>query len=252
MNDIPRHPPRRRRACCERDFGSGADRSRHDEFVTVERGQCSGVDVEQRHRLGHHRLEHRHRIELGREQAACSRELLRQGARAALRLEQPTAVERTPGGTRDLLRELEVVLREVTLRLEEHEHQAAVSGHRNREQRLERALPPVGLEPVVAEDAARREHLAVGRGLRQGAGQHECAHHLGQGVAADERETAGRGHEHRREIAAERLGRRLRRRVIRLGERQRLTEQRRNPIEAALDASLARPLGIALCVPQRE
>ena len=62
----------------------------------------------------------------------------------------------------------------------------------------------------------------------------------------------GRGMSTAAKSAAERLGRRLRRRVVGLVERQRLAEQRGDPVEAALHARLPRPLRVALGVAQRE
>ena len=58
--------------------------------------------------------------------------------------------------------------------------------------------------------------------------------------------------EHGRELAAERLGRRLRSGVVGLRQRQRLAEQRGDAVEAALHARLPRALAEALGVAERE
>ena len=70
------------------------------------------VGAEQRRRLRDDLVEHGLRVELGGEQAAGAGELLRERARAALRLEELAALERAAGGAGEVARELEVVVGE--------------------------------------------------------------------------------------------------------------------------------------------
>ena len=72
-------------------------------------------------------------------------------------------------------------------------------------------------------------------------------------MAADEpRARPAARHQHGGRVAAERLGRGLGDRVEVSAQRERLAEQRRDPVEAALDPRLARRSLEALGVPQRE
>ena len=120
-------------------------------------------------------LEHRVRIELRREQAAHARELLRERARAALRLVQLAALERSAHRVRELLRELEIVVGEAMLLREEDEDDAAALAarrlERHGEQRLvaglaRERLPLVTEAVVLRRPTARRSRAAPARTAR--------------------------------------------------------------------------------------
>ena len=107
------------------------------------------------------------RVELGREQAAGARELLRERARGALRLEQLAPLERAAGGAGQLARELEIVVGEAALLVEQREHETHLAGRGLDRHGQQRAVPrfdrrraPALVEALVALEPARREHPA--------------------------------------------------------------------------------------------
>jgi len=71
-------------------------------------------------------------------------------------------------------------------------------------------------------------------------------------VAPDDLQLGARLHEHRGEVSSQGLRSGLRRGVVGLRQRDRLAEQRCNPVEAALDSGLARRVCEALRVAQGE
>src|SRR5207237_756922 len=129
---------------------SGAD----DELVSLEQPQDRGVGREQLRRPAHDLLEHRGGVELGREQAARARELLRQRARAALGLEQLASLERAARGAREIPRQLEIVVGEAALLREENEHERSLLCARCLDRRGEQRAVAVLVEdtpPVLTE-----------------------------------------------------------------------------------------------------
>ena len=229
--------------------GGGGD----NELVAVERGECRSVGAEKLQRLLDDRLEHGHRIELGREQAPRARQLLRERPRGPLRLEQTAAVERSARSAGDLLRELEILARELPRLAEEHEHERRpLARHGDREERRERAAPPGVVKALVAGQRRGRKHLTVVGRLQQRSRHLELPDRLRERVASDKDEIATGLHEHGSEVPAERFGRSERRGVVGLDQRQRLAEQGRDPVEAALHSGL--PCGVrkALGVAKRE
>ena len=206
------------------------------------------------------------RIELGRDQAAHARELLRERARAALRLVQVAALERSAHRVRELLCELEIVVGEAMLLGEADEDDAAALAarrlERHREQRLVPGLAceclPLVAEPVVLRDGRRGDHATFLRA------QPEHLRGSGEPLAKAGRErrrqleaarelqlAAARRHQHRGEVAAQRFAGRLRRGIERRRQRERLAEHRGDAREAALHTCLACPflvrLGVAQC-----
>src|SRR5207253_4452737 len=116
----------------------------------------------------------------------------------------------------------------------------------------------VGQQPLVVRDRGRDEDSSLGgrpeertlvlrRPLLEDAP--EIRREL---VCPDGFEPPARGHEYRGGASAERLGRSLGDRLERGVPRQRLPENGREPVEAALDPRLACPLGEHLGVPQRK
>ncbi len=170
-----------------------------------------------------------------------------------LGLEQPAALERAARSRGDLLGELEILGREPPLRPEaDEDERGRLAAHRDREERRKRRRRPVRVEARVGREVGCGEHVAVGRRLGERARDRQRPQLVRDVVAAGNREAARLADEHRREVAAERLGCGERGRVVGIRKRERLTEERGDAIEAALHARLMRPLGEGLGVPQRE
>ncbi len=144
------------------------------------------------------------------------------------------------GGGGDLLGEAEILRGERARLAEAHDDQAAGSVRDgDREQRGDGRALPCPAEPLVSDDRGRGEHLARRPSLVERRWNLDRAHLRGQPVRPGDRKPRGGRCQDRREISAERLGRRLRGRVVRLVERQRLSEKRRDAGEAALEPRLA-------------
>jgi len=212
LDDVAEQPAGRRRTGTERRLGPGAGAALHDQLVAHQQPNRAGFGAEQRGRLLHHLVEDGRRVELGREQAARSRQLLRERARGALGLEQVAALERATGRVGEMDGKLEVVVGELAGFGEEDEHEAAASLPRrldgSREQRA-RAGPdsectPLWIEAVVVRYGGRREDPALGRGGRQSPGgvgkpaRERPGEVVGQLVRADELERARARHQHGR------------------------------------------------------
>jgi hypothetical protein len=190
--------------------------------------------------------------------------MLRQRARSPLRLEELASLERPAGRAGQVAGELEVVVCEPPLLLEEHEHEGAVLAarrlDRDREQRavagLARGAAPLLVEAVVVEQARRREYpLPAGTGPQRtgrvvGPLAEELHQQARQRVQTGQVQVVPLGHQHRGAGAAERVARRLGKRVERLLERDRLAQHGGDPVEAALHPGLPRPVGEALGVAQ--
>ena len=97
-------------------------------------------------------LEHRVGIELGREQAARARELLRERAGAPLRLVELAALERAARRVRELAGELEVVVGEAALVREADEDDAAAARQR---------VVSSGTASSASQPASRGERLPL-------------------------------------------------------------------------------------------
>ena len=212
-------------------------------------------------------LEHRVGVELGREEAARARELLRERTRASLRLVELAAPEGAARRLRELSGQLEVVVREAAFLPEEHEHDAAaavlVRLERNGEQRIRPRLAgellPLRVEarvfgdrrggddatlrPADVQDGGRAGH-ALGQRLRQARRQLERACELELGTPPR--------HQHCGRAAAQRLRRGLCRCVERLREGERLAEHGCDAREASLHARLTRALLVQLGVAKRD
>src|SRR5439155_22133376 len=90
------------------------------------------------------------RVELGGEEAAGARKLLRQRAGQPLGLEETATVERTPCGARDLAGELEIVANERARLVEQNDDEHAVgAGDRDGQERGVRRTAPDVFEPLV-------------------------------------------------------------------------------------------------------
>ena len=187
-------------------------------------------------------------------------------ARPALGLEQLAPLERAAGGAGQVAGELEVVVGEAVLVGEEDEHERALVGarrlDRDGQQRPVAALggdaAPLLVEAVVVLEPRRGEHAPVARGRPQRPGRvaepvlQELDEQAREVVQAVEPQVVVARHQHGGAAAAERVGGRLGERVEGLLARDRLAEHGGDPVEAALDPRLARALGEALGVPQRE
>ena len=155
-----------------------ADGGADDELVVLEHADRARVGVHELRRLLDDLVENRGRVELGREQAARARQLLRERPRAPLRLEQLAALERAARRVGEVARELEVVFGEDALLREEDDDEAAaprVAATRRapRAARDSRLAPPP-LAPrrgkaLVVGERRRREHAALRGGARRAA-----------------------------------------------------------------------------------
>ena len=129
----PARPTERRRPRASRRRGSASRAQpprlplgrRDDELVAVEEPEGGGVGVDERRRLLHDLVEDGRRVELAREQPARARQLLREGARAALGLEQLAPLERAARRVGEMAGELEIVVAERPLLGEEDEDEPA-------------------------------------------------------------------------------------------------------------------------------
>ena len=189
---------------------------------------------------------------------------MRQRPRAALGLEQATAFESAACRAGQLARQLEIVVGEQAAAREEHHRERGLGaarlldGHREqrREARLLEQPPPLAAEALVAVELARGQHTPLCGRCRKGLGANRQSlvqrggERSRQLVDAGEHEPSRRGGQQRRCIPAERLGRGLRDGAHGRLERDRLTQHRGDPVEAALDTGLARPVLVALGVPQ--
>ena len=172
LDDVSQQPAGRRRAGAERRLRPWAGPALEDQLVVGEQSNRAGFGAEERRRLLHDLVEHRRRIELGREQAARACELLRERSRGALGLEQVAALEGAAGRVGEMDSELEVVVGELARLGEEDEDESALSLPRRldrcREQRG-RACPdgeraPLRIEAVVVRHRGRGEDPPLGRG----------------------------------------------------------------------------------------
>ena len=211
-------------------------------------------------------VEHRGRVELGGEQAAGPRELLRQRPRASLRLEQLASLEGSSRRACEVERQLEVVLAEDALLREEDDAEAGTLLPGRRDRHGEQGVvalavggSPPGLgEPLVAGELRRSKHAPLFRRTRQEAValldpvRQRRREPLRQPMRARERKGFRLRHQHRRAGAAERVGGGLRDGLEGRRARERLPEHRGDPIEAPLDTSLAGAAGERLGVPERE
>ena len=181
-------------------------------------------------------------------------------ARAAARASAPmrsasksaAAVERPARRARDLLRELQVVARERARLAEQHQHEPGLlARHRDREQRREAGLRHAGGNRSSSARSPRRACASAARrrARRQLERRAPRPGARTPPTTASRRAGAASTAPRRRRRAPRP---RLRRGVVGLRERQRLAEQRGDPVEAALDAGLPRALGEHLGVPQRE
>ena len=83
-----------------------------DELVALEHADRARVGMHEVGRLLHDLVENRGRVELGREEPAGARQLLRERARALLAFEQLASLERAARRVGEMMSELEVVVRE--------------------------------------------------------------------------------------------------------------------------------------------
>ena len=265
LGHVPDEPARQRRAVAEEEVGLGEALDRgEDELVVLDEADRRRVHADERHGLAHDLVEHRRRVELGREHRGRAGELLRQRAGAALVFEDEAPLERSPRRAGEVVRELEVVVRDVTLVREEHEHDrdAALpvqdgNGEHRARTRDRRGEPERLGEAVVVAERGRGEDPSARDRLGQRSLEGEAPRELGdeglrQVAAAREREPVAPGGHHGRERATERLPGGVGDRLQRLLPRERLREQRRDLREAALHADLPGTLGEDLRVPERE
>src|SRR5215218_2083186 len=253
LDDIAAEPARGGRARAERILRPLAHGRGDDELVALELRERTCLDAEERRGLRDDFLEDCSRVELGREQAAGSRELLRERSRRALGLVQAAALERAARRAGQAPCQFEVVVVERPLLREQHEHEPGrVAFDRDGEQRREGRVAPPLVEAVVLRDARRGDDATVPRGLGEREWELQLAHLRRKLVRAGDGEVAALRRDDGAEVTAERLDRGLRGRVQRLGERERLAEQLGDPVEGLLDARLMRPLAEALRVAERE
>ena len=129
LNRVRRRPARGRRARVEQIVRQLSARRTDDELVILEQANDGGIGPEESGRLGDDLVEDCSRIELGGEQSARTRQLLREAARPALALVELAALERAAGGPRKVERQLEVVVTEAPrLREEDHDQAVPVAG----------------------------------------------------------------------------------------------------------------------------
>ena len=193
-----------------------------DELVAVKRGECRCVGAEELERLLDDGLEHGNRIKLGREEAPGPRQLLRERARARARPRRRRLRSSAPrAAPLDLLRELEILARELPRFAEEHEHERrSLARDGDRQKGRERATPPGVVESLVA--GQRRAATAIVRpssaASSSARGTSSAAIDSGKLVRADEDEIAA---------APASAPRRSRRRVPRLRRAPRCRRSRR-------------------------
>ena len=140
LHDVADEPGCRRRARTDRLAlplpGGGAP----DHLVALEQPNRGAARLEQLDRGAHGDVEQVVRVELAGELDAGARKPLRKRAGTSLALVQLAPLERAAGRTRDVARELELLVREDLLAAEEDDHQRkACTGRldeRNREQRF--------------------------------------------------------------------------------------------------------------------
>ena len=171
LDGIAREPRGRRQAHLERSRVGRPARGPDDELVALEQPEDGCVRGEELRRPPDDLVQNDGRIELGGEEAGRPRELLRQGTRAPLALEQAAALEGAAGGGGQVACQLEVVVREASLLGEEDEHEPALLTarrlDRGGEQRAVAALVrdplPALVEAVVVAEPRRREHAPPAR-----------------------------------------------------------------------------------------
>ena len=96
LGHVPDEPARQRRAVAEEEVGLGQALDRgEDELVVLDEADRRRVHADERHGLAHDLVEHRRRVELGREHRGRAGELLRQRAGAALVFEDEAPLERS-------------------------------------------------------------------------------------------------------------------------------------------------------------
>ena len=130
-------------------------------------------------------------------------------------------------------------------------------GQKRREPRLAGELLPVLAEAIVALDPRRREDALPLRSAEERLGAVEPLSEEGHGavgklMGACQEQLRGFRHQHGRERPPERLARRLRDSVQRLGQGQRLREDGSDPEEPALDSHLPAALLDARDVAKRD
>ena len=126
--DVADEAARDRQARADELLHALAARGREHELVAFEDADRARVGAEQRRRVLDDLLEHGVGIELGGEQAARARELLRERACAPLRLVEVAAAEGAARDVRELPGELEVVVGEAALLGEADEDDAVALG----------------------------------------------------------------------------------------------------------------------------
>src|SRR5262249_28156589 len=151
-------------------------------------------------------LEHRDGIELGREHAAGTRELLREPARDPFRFEGTAARQRRTRRLRHATSELEIVGRKRARLADKDDDQPAPgTPHPGGEQRFERTAEPGAFEALVVPGTRGRDDSTVRRSLSQRRRYLEDAQVLRQVVRTADGEPARFGHQDGGEGASEGL-----------------------------------------------
>ena len=233
-----------------------------DDLVALEHSHRGTVAAEQLDGVPHRLVEDVVRVELAGEIAAGPREALRQLPGAPLPLVEIAALERAARGRRHVRRQLELRVVEGALALEEDEHEAGTfaAGLLERDgqerasvgRRSGRSKPRT--EAIVLAEPPGCEHLAAARTegqCRRGFAEvrREPVREL---VGAGELEPGAGGAEHGGRVTAERLRGGLCDRIQRLLLGEGLTQDSRDPVEAALDVRLPSALLVRLGIPERD
>ena len=197
-------------------------------------------------------VEHVVGIELAGELPAGPCKPLRQRPGATLSLVQLASLQSAARRAGDPLGQRELLVVEHLFGLVEDEHEPDAAARRLRQGHGQQRAPagrsrrtgePLA-EAAVVDQPVRREQLAAASARRQ-RGRillEVVGEPCGELVRAGQLELVPDRPQHRRRVAAERLCRSLRDRVVGRLRRQRLAEHGRDPVEAALDLSLARAL----------
>src|SRR3989440_4050851 len=154
LHDVAGERARGGRARAERRLRGLPLRGRDDELVLLQDADRARLGADEPRRLLDDLVEDRGGIELGREQAARPRELLRQRPRRALRLEELRSLEGAPRRSGEVARELEIlVLERAALGGEDEDEPAGLAARPLEGHGEHRAAAAPGCEraPVVAE-----------------------------------------------------------------------------------------------------